>query len=196
MIRRPPRSTLFPYTTLFRSHLHDHIRQAKGIGSQVPVNKGDVEAALKTAHRVIEAEYEWPFQSHASMGPACAVADVRADRATVWTGSQKPHYGRDGVAKLLGLPPEKVRAIWIPGPGSYGRNDAGDAAHDAALLSKLTGRPVRVQYMRHDGTGWDPKSPAGVYPGPARPPGPGDARAHALFAPGLPPHRRATQPGA
>src|SRR3989442_6981182 len=146
-------------------HLHDHIRQAKGIGSQVPVNKGDVEAALKTAHRVIEAEYEWPFQSHASMGPACAVADVRADRATVWTGSQKPHYGRDGVAKLLGLPPEKVRAIWIPGPGSYGRNDAGDAAHDAALLSKLTGRPVRVQYMRHDGTGWDPKSPACGYPG-------------------------------
>jgi CO/xanthine dehydrogenase Mo-binding subunit len=49
------------------------------------------------------------------------------------------------------------------GPGSYGRNDAGDAAHDAALLSKLTGRPVRVQYMRHDGTGWDPKGPAGVF---------------------------------
>src|SRR3989442_3337087 len=126
-------------------HLHDHIRQAKGIGSQVPVNKGDVEAALKTAHRVIEAEYEWPFQSHASMGPACAVADVRADRATVWTGSQKPHYGREGVAKLLGLPPQKVPAIRIPGPGSYGRNDAGDAAHDAAMLSgrRLTSRASR-----------------------------------------------------
>src|SRR5205814_8725403 len=48
-------------------------------------------------------------------------------------------------------------------PGSYGRNDAGDAAHDAALLSKLTGKPVRVQYMRHDGTAWDPKGPAAVY---------------------------------
>src|SRR2546428_14092578 len=51
----------------------------------------------------------------------------------------------------------------VPGPGSYGRNDAGDAALDAALLSKLTGRPVRVQYMRHEGTGWDPKGPAAVY---------------------------------
>jgi CO/xanthine dehydrogenase Mo-binding subunit len=145
--------------------LYDHIRGAPVTGRQAPVNKGDVEAALKTAHRVIEAEYEWPFQSHASMGPACAVADVRGDQATVWTGSQKPHYSRDGVAKLLGLPPGNVRAIWIPGPGSYGRNDAGDAAMDAALLSRLTGKPVRVQYMRDEGTGWDPKGPAAVYRG-------------------------------
>jgi CO/xanthine dehydrogenase Mo-binding subunit len=49
------------------------------------------------------------------------------------------------------------------GPGSYGRNDAGDAALDAAYLSKLTGRPVRVQGMRHDGTAWDPKAPACVH---------------------------------
>src|SRR2546430_54687 len=123
--------------------LYDHIRQAKATGAQVPIKKGDVDDALKTASRVVEAEYEWPFQSHASMGPACAVADVRADRATLWTGTQKPHFARDGIAKLVGLPPEKVHAIWVPGSGSYGRNDAGDAAHDAALLSKLTGKPVR-----------------------------------------------------
>src|SRR5207249_7856625 len=92
----------------------------------------------------------WPFQSHASMGPACAVADVRADGVTVWTGSQKPHFVQTGVARLLGVAPEKVHAIWVTGPGSYGRNDAGDAALDAALLSKLTGRPVRVQGMRSE----------------------------------------------
>src|SRR5207245_7018076 len=141
---------------------HEHIRQAKSIGGQVPIDRGEVEAGLTSAHRIVEAEYEWPFQSHASMGPACAVADVRADRATLWTGSQKPHFGRNGVAKLVGLPPESVRATWVPGPGSYGRNDAGDAAMDAALLSKLTGKPVRVQYMRHEGTGWEPKGPACV----------------------------------
>src|SRR5207248_700828 len=49
--------------------------------------------------------------------------------------------------------------------GSYGRNDAGDAALDAALLSKLTGRPVRVQGMRSDGIAWDPKGPASVHRG-------------------------------
>jgi CO/xanthine dehydrogenase Mo-binding subunit len=136
----PPCAPFPPMATL-----HDHIRGAKSIGREVPVNRGDVEVALETARKVIEAEYEWPFQSHASMGPACAVADVRAGEARLWTGSQKPHFGRNGVAKLVGLPPEKVRATWLPGPGSYGRNDAGDAPLEAALLSKLTGRPVRLQ---------------------------------------------------
>src|SRR2546426_3104392 len=51
--------------------LYDHIREAKATGAQVPIKKGDVDDALKTASRVVEAEYEWPFQSHASMGPAC-----------------------------------------------------------------------------------------------------------------------------
>src|SRR3954465_1602693 len=59
--------------------------------------------------------------------------------------------------------PEQVRAIWVAGPGPYGRNDAGDAALDAAFLSKVTGKPVRVQGMRADGTAWDPKGPACVH---------------------------------
>ena len=147
------------------AEIYDHIRKAPVVKREDPVKKGDVEGVFKTAARVVEAEYEWPFQSHASMGPACAVADVRSDGATVWTGSQKPHFVQTGVARLLGVPPEKVHAIWVTGPGSYGRNDAGDAALDAALLSKLTGRPVRVQGMRNDGIAWDPKGPASVHRG-------------------------------
>lgn len=143
--------------------LHDHIRAASVLKREEPVKKGDVDAAFKTAARVVEAEYEWPFQSHASMGPACAVADVRSDKVTVWSGSQKPHFVKGGVAKILELSPENVHVIWVPGPGSYGRNDAGDAALDAALLSKLTGKPVRVQGMRRDGIAWDPKGPACVH---------------------------------
>ncbi|HYS51889.1 MAG TPA: molybdopterin cofactor-binding domain-containing protein, partial [Burkholderiales bacterium] len=147
------------------AEIYDHIRKAPVVKREDPVKKGDVEGVFKTAARVVEAEYEWPFQSHASMGPACAVADVRSDGATVWTGSQKPHFVQTGVARLLGVPPEKVHAIWVTGPGSYGRNDAGDAALDAAFLSKLTGRPVRVQGMRNDGIAWDPKGPASVHRG-------------------------------
>ncbi|HWW78456.1 MAG TPA: molybdopterin cofactor-binding domain-containing protein [Steroidobacteraceae bacterium] len=143
--------------------LHDHIRDATIVKREETTRKGDTESAFKSAARIIEAEYHWPLQSHASMGPACAVADVRSGEATIWTGSQKPHSTRDGVAKLLGLPTEKVRGIWVMGPGSYGRNDAGDAAMDAAYLSKLTGRPVRVQGMRSDGTAWDPKGAACVH---------------------------------
>jgi nicotinate dehydrogenase subunit B len=144
--------------------LHEHIRGAKVVKREEPVKKGDLAAAFSVPGvRIVEAQYEWPFQSHASMGPGCAVADARADHCTVWTGSQKPHFVRDGVAKLLGMAPEKVRAIWVAGPGSYGRNDAGDAALDAAFLSKATGKPVRVQGMRADGTAWDPKGPACVH---------------------------------
>jgi CO/xanthine dehydrogenase Mo-binding subunit len=149
-----------PMEQLFR-----HIREAKASGRGTPLDRGDVDAALKTAHRVVQAEYEWPLQSHASMGPACAIADVKDGEARLWTGSQKPHFARDGAAKMCGQPASQVRATWVMGPGSYGRNDAGDAAHDAVLLSKLTGRPVRVQYMRHEGTGWDPKAPAAVFRG-------------------------------
>src|SRR5712664_411792 len=144
--------------------LHEHIRGAKVVKREEPVKKGDLAAAFSAPGvRIVEAQYEWPFQSHASMGPGCAVADARADRCTVWTGSQKPHFVRDGVARLLGMAPEKVRAIWVAGPGSYGRNDAGDAALDAAFLSKAIGKPVRVQGMRADGTAWDPKGPACVH---------------------------------
>src|SRR5207247_4554618 len=82
------------------AEIYDHIRKAPVVKREDAVKKGDVEGVFKTAAKVVEAEYEWPFQSHASMGPACAVADVRADGVTVWTGSQKPHFVQTGVARL------------------------------------------------------------------------------------------------
>ena len=123
---------------------------------------GNFDEGIKQAVRVIEGEYEFPTQSHASTGPACGVADVRDGECTIYTSTQKPHYAADGVAELLGLPREKVRAIWMFGTGSYGRNDQGDATADAAVLSKHLGAPVRVQYMRHEGIAWDPKGTASV----------------------------------
>ena len=143
--------------------LFDHIRAAKVVKRDDEARQGDLATAFGGEVRVVEAEFEWPFQSHASMGPACALVDATPGKARLWTGSQKPHHARDGVASILGLEPDQVQGIYVPGPGSYGRNDAGDAAIDAALLSKLTGRPVRVQGMRIDGTAWDPKAPASVH---------------------------------
>jgi len=148
--------------------LYDYIRETParhtnpGVTANVETDDGDVEAALAEAATVIEAEYEWPYMSHACLGPACAVADIREDGGTIWTGSQKPHKTRDGVAQLLGRDIESIRGIWVHGPGSYGRNEADDAAADAAILSEAVGKPVRVQYMRNEGHGWDPKGPAAV----------------------------------
>src|SRR5439155_1137033 len=76
-----------------------------------------------------------------------------------WCGGQKPYPLRGALAELLGLAREKVRVVWMPGPGSYGMNDADDCAADAAVIAQAVGRPVRVQYMRAEGTGWDPNGP-------------------------------------
>jgi CO/xanthine dehydrogenase Mo-binding subunit len=118
--------------------------------------------ALQGSARVVEAEYECAFQSHARMAPSCGVADVRDGQAQVWADTQKPHFLRDGIAKLLELPAEKVQVTWMNGAGSYGRSDADEAPYEAALLSQAFGRPVRVQWSRQEGTAWDPKAPAGV----------------------------------
>lgn len=143
--------------------LYDHLRNAPVAKEETSPVVGDIAAAFAGAAKIVEAEYEWPYQSHASMGPACAVADVRADRVTVWTATQKAHAMSLGCARLLGRPPGSVRVITLPGPGSYGRNDAGDAGLAAALLSSKVGKPVRLQGMRHEATGWDPKGPASVH---------------------------------
>lgn len=145
--------------------IYDHIRNTPVRKGEVDKKSktGDIDAAFAGAAKVIEAEYEWPYQSHASMGGACALVQIKDGEVHCWSGTQKSHYLREGIAKLLKTPIEKVHVKWVPGPGSYGRNDADDCGHDAAVLAKLAGKPVRVQYMRDQGTGWDPKGPASIH---------------------------------
>src|ERR1700733_2022069 len=144
--------------------LYDHIRSAPVRKREVEGKEtGNVDDAFKSATRVIEAEYEWPFQSHASMGPACSLVEIKDGQVTCWSGTQKSHFVRAGVAAILQVPENTVRTIWTTGPGSYGRNDADDCAMDAAVLAKAVGKPVRLQYMRDQGTGWDPKGPASIH---------------------------------
>jgi CO/xanthine dehydrogenase Mo-binding subunit len=121
---------------------------------------GDVEAALPAAARTLSAEYFVPFQMHASIGPSCAVADVRAEAATLWSATQSSFLTRASVASLLGLAPDAVRLIWVEGSGCYGHNGADDVTADAALLSQAVGAPVRVQWMRGEEHAWEPKGPA------------------------------------
>jgi nicotinate dehydrogenase subunit B len=118
--------------------------------------------ALAASKKVVEADYECAFQSHARIAPSCGVADVRGDKAEIWADTQKPHFLRDGIAKFLGLQVANVQVKWMHGAGSYGRSDADEAPYEAALLSREFGRPVRMQWSREEGTAWDPKAPAGI----------------------------------
>jgi len=146
-----------------QASLYDHIRKSSVRKRSVDKENGNVDEAFKNAAKVIEAEYEWPFQSHASMGPACALVQIKDGQVTCWSGTQKSHFVQEGLALTLDLPVDKVRVIYTSGPGSYGRNDADDCAMDAAVLAKAVGKPVRLQYMRDEGTGWDPKGPASIH---------------------------------
>ena len=121
---------------------------------------GEVGPAMGKAAKSHQAEYYVPFQLHASIGPSCAVADVRADRATIWSPTQTSFMTRGSVATLIGLPLPQVRVIWVEGSGCYGQNGSDDVTADAALVSQLVGRPVRVQWMRRNEHQWEPKGPA------------------------------------
>jgi len=142
----------------------DHlVRQAPVNRDQSISNRGDVNAAFSSATKQLSATYYWPFQSHASLGPSCAVADVKESGTTIWSASQNPFGLRTNLAKVFGIPEEKMHVVYLDGSGSYGGNGADDAAADAMLLSRAIGQPVRLQWMREDEHGWDPKGPAQLH---------------------------------
>jgi nicotinate dehydrogenase subunit B len=121
----------------------------------VLAKSGDVEAGLGKAVKVVKATYLSPFNHHGSIGPSCAVADVRGDGVTLWCGTQTPYGTREAAAKFLGLPNENVRLIYTEASGCYGQNGADDVTIDALVLSRAVGRPVRVQWSRADENGWE-----------------------------------------
>nr|HET7859864.1 molybdopterin cofactor-binding domain-containing protein [Caldimonas sp.] len=141
--------------------LEQWARSGPFVAEETLVAKGASErvAALGDAPGALRATYAWPIQSHGSIGPSCAVADVGADHGTVWTASQATHRFLNIFAALVEVPRDKLRVVYLDGAGCYGMNGHDDAAADAVLLSKAVGRPVRVQWSRADELGWDPKGP-------------------------------------
>lgn len=145
------------------SELFDYMRRATPTSVSEPRVQGDPTAALASARHVIEAEYEVPFQGHTAIGPAHALADPSDGQMTIYSNDMKSYGLRNGVAKFLDMPREKVRVVYMDGPQVYGRTAADDAGFEAAFLAKEMGRPVRVQWMREEETAWDTKGPPYVF---------------------------------
>ena len=141
------------------SKLFEYVRNSKVERDVVFQSDGDSAAALKGAGRTLRATYDLAMNTHGSIGPSCAVADFKKGQLTVWTPSQASHLLRLQLATMLQLKPENVRCIYVEGAGCYGRNGSDDCSSEAALISKEIGRPVRLQWMRQDEHGWDPKGP-------------------------------------
>jgi nicotinate dehydrogenase subunit B len=140
--------------------LHRYMRSATPTSSSTPAVVGNPDAAFAAAAKVIEAEYDIPFQGHTAFAPAHATADPSNGQITIYSNDMKSYGMRNGVAAFLKVPRESVRVIWREGPQGYGRTAADDAGFEAAYLAKELGRPVRMQWMRNEETAWDTKGPA------------------------------------
>src|SRR5262249_49477144 len=124
--------------------LFEYMRGATPTSSTRPNVVGDTEAAMASAAKIIEADYEFPFQGHTALAPAHAMADPTDGQMTIYSNDMKSYGLRNGIAQFLQMPREQVRVIWLEGPQCYGRTAADDAGFEAAFLAKLIGRPVRV----------------------------------------------------
>ncbi len=145
----PPSEDLFKY-----------MRDAKPTSAQRPTVNGNPDTAFSSAAKIVEAEYEIPFQGHTAISGAHAMADPSDGQMTIYTNDMKSYGMRNGVAQFLGMPRDKVRVVWMEGPQGYGRTAADDAGCEAAYIAKEIGRPVRIQWMRNEETAWDTKAPA------------------------------------
>jgi CO/xanthine dehydrogenase Mo-binding subunit len=141
------------------ARLFEYVRGSKIDRDEVLQNLGDTTEAFKANGSTLQATYDLAMNTHGSIGPSCAVADYSDGSLTVWTPSQASHLLREQLASMLQIAPERVRCIYLEGAGCYGRNGSDDCSSEAALIAKEVGKPVRLQWMRSDEHGWDPKGP-------------------------------------
>src|SRR5579872_632173 len=135
----------------FKKQLQETARQP----GKVVHTAGDPDAEFAKGGKIVEAEYFAPHLAHASMEPPVAVADVRGDKVTVWSPTQNPQGVQEEVAKALGLKKEDVTCHVTFLGGGFGRKSKPDYAVEAAVLSKQTGKPVKVVWSREDDIQFD-----------------------------------------
>ncbi len=112
---------------------------------------GDVDAAMKSAAKVLKAQYYAPHITQAPMEPPAATAQLKDGKCVIWGPFQSPQAVRTDVAKRLDMKPEDVTVNVTLLGGGFGRKSKGDYATEAALLSRETGgKPVKVVWTRED----------------------------------------------
>lgn len=111
---------------------------------------GDADAALGDAAKVVTGEYYIPHLAHTPMEPPAALVHVADGACTAWAPVQDPGGTREDLARLLGMPAERVTVNVTLLGGGFGRKSQCDFVLEAALLSRDLGVPVQVQWTRED----------------------------------------------
>jgi nicotinate dehydrogenase subunit B len=151
-----------PFPAVFSGHdgIHDNFRAAT-TNDIVVFDSGNATAALaQPGVRVASGSYRGPYESHGAMAPNCAIADVSRDGALIMCSAQGIYQIAGSVARLVGLPADKIRVQYHAGSNTYGSSCYADAAEAAAIMSQELGKPVRLQLSRQDEFGWDNFGPA------------------------------------
>jgi len=141
--------------------------EAAKLSRQAPatyiVKSGDVDTALASAARVLEADYAYPFLAHATLEPQNCTASYAGGKLEVWAPTQNPESNRTVIARTLGLAPQDITIHLTRSGGGFGRRGASDYAVEAAAISKHTGVPVKLLWNRADDIQHDFYRPAGFH---------------------------------
>ncbi|MEU6723726.1 molybdopterin cofactor-binding domain-containing protein [Nonomuraea wenchangensis] len=105
---------------------------------------------LRPPTPTVEATFTFHFRGNSALEPNCAIADVRAGRAEIWSALKSPIVAQQAIAAKLGLPVGKVTVHVTEGGGSFGRKLFFDAALEAAEVSQKIGKPVKLMWHRAD----------------------------------------------
>jgi len=116
---------------------------------------GNVDGAFASGGKIVEAEYYAPLLAHASMEPPAALAVYREGKVEAWAPTQNPQGARDAIAEAVGAKKEDVTVHVTLLGGAFGRKSFPDFAVEAAVLSKKTGKPVKVVWSREDDIKFD-----------------------------------------
>jgi isoquinoline 1-oxidoreductase subunit beta len=125
---------------------------------------GNVDAALAGSHKVLEAAYAYPFLAHVDLEPQNCTAHYKRDGSVeIWAPTQNPAPGRTLVASTLGIDDSRVTVHITRVGGGFGRRLQNDYMVEAAMISKLSGRPVKLLWNRRQDIQHDAYRPAGFH---------------------------------